>query len=105
MIKWLKSITKSIKKSGPIKDITNKYKCISHLNRPQDNSTKDQNQWTLAVQKKPRRETVETSYRNPETEVIISRNHRSKGQTKDFNKRRHLSKLHNSNNGSRKELV
>jgi len=57
------------------------------------------------VQRKPRRETAETSYRNLKAEVIINRNCRSKGQTMDFSKRRCLSKLHNNSSGSKKELV
>jgi len=57
------------------------------------------------IQGKPRRETAKTSYENPKTEVIMSGNRRNKGQTKDFSKGRHLSKLHNNNSGLKKELV
>jgi len=66
---------------------------------------KDWNQWTLAVQKKPKRERVETSYKNPKTKVIIDKNHRNKGQTIDLSKRRYLSRLHNSNSSLKKELI
>jgi len=48
---------------------------------------------------------AETSHENPETEVMIDENHRSKGQTIDLSKRRHLSGLYNSNSGLKKELV
>jgi len=65
----------------------------------------NQNQWTLVVQRKPRRVKTETSYKNPETEVIINKNHRRKDQTKDLSKKRHLSRLHNSNNDLKREFV
>ena len=42
---------------------------------------------------------------NLEVKVPIDRSQRSKGQTKDSNKERHLSRLHNNNNGSEIELV
>jgi len=48
---------------------------------------------------------AETSHRNPEIEVIMDKNCRSVGQTKNFSKKRHLNGLHNSNNGLKKELV
>jgi len=48
---------------------------------------------------------VEINYKNPKTKVIINKNCRSKGQTMDFNKRKHLSRLHNSNSDLKKELV
>jgi len=57
------------------------------------------------VQKKPRRAMAKTGHGNPETEVIMDKSQRSKGQTKDLSKRRHLSGLHNSNSGLKKELI
>ena len=45
------------------------------------------------------------SHKNPEIEVIMNKSQRSKGQTKNFNRRRHLSRLHNNNSGLKKELV
>jgi len=57
------------------------------------------------IQEKPRRATAEIGYGNPEIEVIIDKSQESKGQTKDFSKKRHLSELHNSNSGLKKELV
>jgi len=57
------------------------------------------------VQKKPKKGIVEISYENPETEVIINENHRSKDQTKDFSRKKCLNGLHNSNSVSKKELV
>jgi len=57
------------------------------------------------VQRKPRKETAEISYKNPRIEVMMDKNCRSKGQTMDFSKRRCLSGLHNSNSSSKKELI
>jgi len=57
------------------------------------------------VQEKPRRAIVEIGYRNSGTEVIMDKNQRSKGQTKDFSRKKCLSELHNSNSGLKKELV
>jgi len=48
---------------------------------------------------------AETSHKNPRTKVIINENHRSKGQTKDLSRRKHLSGLHNNNSGSKKKLA
>jgi len=36
---------------------------------------------------------------------MMDKSQRSKGQTKDFSRKRHLSNLHNNNNGSKKELI
>ena len=48
---------------------------------------------------------AETGYRNPETKDPTDKSQRSKGQTKNFRKKRHKSKLYNNNNGLKKELV
>jgi len=48
---------------------------------------------------------AEIDHRNLKTKVIMDKSQRSKGQTKDFSKKRCLSKLHNSNSGLKKELV
>jgi len=48
---------------------------------------------------------METSYGNPKTEVMIDKNCRNRSQTIDFSKKRHLSRLHNSNSNSKNELV
>jgi len=44
-----------------------------HLSRPQGNDTEDWNQWTLMVQRKPRRAMAKIGHRNPETKVIIDK--------------------------------
>jgi len=58
------------------------------------------------VQRKLKRETTaKTSLKNLKTEVIIDRNCGNISQTKDFSKRKCLSRLHNSNSSLKKELV
>ena len=42
---------------------------------------------------------------NLEIKIPIDRSQRSKGQTMDSNKERHLSGLHSNNSGSKMELV
>jgi len=48
---------------------------------------------------------AETSYKNPKIEVPIDKSQRSKGQTKDFSRRRCLSELYNNNSSSKMELI
>jgi len=48
---------------------------------------------------------METSYRNPETKVIMDKNRRSIGQTKNLSKKRCLNGLHSNNSGLKRELV
>ena len=55
--------------------------------------------------KKPKKETIETSYGNPETKIIINKNCKSESQIMNFNKKKCLSRLYNSNNGLKKKLV
>jgi len=42
---------------------------------------------------------------NLEVKIPMNRSQRSRGQTKDFSRERHLSRLHNSNSSSKMELI
>ena len=57
------------------------------------------------VQERLRRVTAKIGYKNPETEIMIDKSQKSKGQTIDLSKRKYLSGLHNNNSGLRKELI
>jgi len=46
-----------------------------------------------------------TGLRNLEVKVPIDKSQRSRGQTKDFSRKRHLSRLHNNNSGLKMELI
>jgi len=46
-----------------------------------------------------------TGFGNLEVKVPVDRSQRSKGQTMDFSRERHLSGLHNNSSSSEMELV
>jgi len=46
-----------------------------------------------------------TGLGNLKVKVPINKSQRSRGQTKDFSRERHLNKLHNNNSGLEMELV
>jgi len=48
------------------------------------------------IQKKPKRAITKMGYGNLKIEVIMDKSQKSKGQTKDFNRRRCLNGLYNN---------
>jgi len=66
---------------------------------------KVQNQWILAVCKNLNMQTATIGHRNLEVKVPIDRSQRSRDQTMDSSRERHLSRLHNNSSGSEMELV
>ena len=55
----------------------------------------EQNQWTLAQPKSYKR----NNYGRPKIKDFKDKEPRSKGQTKDFKRRRHLNRLYSNSNG------
>jgi len=63
------------------------------------------NQWILAVHKNLNMQMAIIGFRNLEVKILIDRSQRSRGQTKDFSRERHLSGLYNNSSGSKMELI
>ena len=51
------------------------------------------------------RNKIKRSYRNLKTEVLIDKDPRSRGQTKDFRRERRLNRLYSNNSSLKIELV
>jgi len=64
-----------------------------------------QNQWILTVHKNLNMQMATTGHGNLKVKVPVDRSQRSKSQTMDSSKERHLSGLHNNNSGLKMELV
>jgi len=63
------------------------------------------NQWILVVHKNFDMQMATIGLKNLEVKIPMDRSQKSKGQTKNSSKERHLSGLYNNNSGSEMELI